>query len=114
MTLPPGSDPPMLDEIILALQAGADDVATATVIELMADDLIADGGSEIVDLTNILGQGAELGENRAGTLTELVSVESGNIEAVPSTDTTGPGKYSDVASTLYTILSLSGDESTSN
>lgn len=111
--MPPNADTPMLDEIILALQAGADDVAAATVLELTADDLIADG-SEIVDLANILGQGGELGENLAGTQVELVFVESRNSEAAPSTDTTGPGNQSDVASILYKILSLSSDDSTSN
>lgn len=114
MTLPPSNSSPMLDEIILALQSESDATEKAPVIELAAADLMAGGGSEIVDLTNILGQGDEISHGLAGTLTEIVSVDSGSLEVLTSVEIAGPGSHSGASSILYTELSLSGDDSTSN
>lgn len=105
---------PVLDEVILVLQPDAGATADPPVLELTAADLMSDGGCEIVDLTNILGQGGEPGQDPTGTLTEFVSVDSGGASPASPADTTEPGSHSVVTSILYTGLSLSGDDFTSN
>lgn len=107
----PDIDPPMLDEIILALRSPADGDAAAAVLELTADDLITDAAAEIVDLATILGQGdVQGGTDLTVTMTELGGHGAADVGSLWPASTTGPSATLAEASGLHIELSLYGDD----
>lgn len=109
------ADPPMLDELILALQAGAGDGASATVPELTVEDLLADAGSEVVDLAAILGDGAAReGDSPPVTMMELGSPEWSDSVTSQSFSAAVPGDSPEGGPALPIILSLYGDDPPTN
>lgn len=109
------SDPPMLDEIILALQSGASGDVAVVVPELTLEELITDAGGEAVDLVTILGHGdAQEGKDLSVMMMELGSSGQGDTVSVWSSGAAAPDASLGEGSALHAVLSLYGDDPPAN
>jgi len=95
--------PSILDDIILALQPGVDDVSEPLVLELTAADLISDGAGETIDLANVLAAGSGADGVPAGEQTTLFAMVGADISAVQTADATGSIERAGEGSILYTV-----------